>query len=99
MVARDPGRRSGPRSPGGIFGSFGSLHGRAGNAILQKNAAVKYKDWVKLLNIEYLRYSFDLKEDLIKKADAAMYAAKQAGRNNSVKYADHIPLIRCEDRE
>jgi diguanylate cyclase (GGDEF)-like protein len=37
-------------------------------------------------------------EGLIKKADAAMYAAKQAGRNNSVKYADHIPLIRNEDR-
>jgi diguanylate cyclase (GGDEF)-like protein len=38
-------------------------------------------------------------EELIKKADAAMYAAKQAGRNNSVKYADHIPLIRNEDRD
>jgi diguanylate cyclase (GGDEF)-like protein len=36
-------------------------------------------------------------EDLIKKADAAMYAAKRNGRNSSVKYADHIPLIRNED--
>ncbi len=36
-------------------------------------------------------------EDLIKKADAAMYAAKQTGRNKSVKYADHIPLIRKDE--
>jgi diguanylate cyclase (GGDEF)-like protein len=29
-------------------------------------------------------------EDLIRKADAAMYAAKRAGRNKSVKYADYL---------
>jgi diguanylate cyclase (GGDEF)-like protein len=33
-------------------------------------------------------------EDLIRKADAAMYAAKRAGRNISVKYADNIQPIR-----
>lgn len=31
-------------------------------------------------------------EDLIRKADAAMYAAKRAGRNNSVKYAENMQL-------
>ena len=36
-------------------------------------------------------------EDLIKKADAALYAAKQAGRNNSVKYAEDTHLIRNEN--
>ena len=30
-------------------------------------------------------------EDLIRKADAAMYAAKRAGRNKSVKYAEYLP--------
>ena len=33
-------------------------------------------------------------DDLIKKADAAMYAAKKAGRNTSVKYSDTIRVIR-----
>ncbi len=37
-------------------------------------------------------------DDLIKKADAAMYAAKRAGRNKSVKYAEHIQLNRGRDR-
>jgi diguanylate cyclase (GGDEF)-like protein len=38
-------------------------------------------------------------EELIKKADAAMYAAKRAGRNKSIKYTDHIPLIREKDKD
>ena len=33
-------------------------------------------------------------EELIKKSDAAMYAAKQDGRNQTVKYTDSIKLVR-----
>jgi diguanylate cyclase (GGDEF)-like protein len=36
-------------------------------------------------------------EDLIKKADAAMYAAKQKGRNKAVKYSSDIKLIRDDE--
>ncbi|CAB1062646.1 diguanylate cyclase/phosphodiesterase (GGDEF & EAL domains) with PAS/PAC sensor(s) [Olavius sp. associated proteobacterium Delta 1] len=36
-------------------------------------------------------------EELINKADAAMYAAKQAGRNISVKYSEHIQIVRDKD--
>ena len=35
-------------------------------------------------------------EGLIKKADAAMYAAKIAGRNQAVKYGSSIKLMRGE---
>jgi len=38
-------------------------------------------------------------EDLIQKADAAMYAAKRAGRNTSVKYTEHLQSNRDQDDE
>ena len=44
----------------------------------------------------YPTYGTDI-EDLIKKADAAMYAAKQKGRNKAVKYSRAIKLTRDED--
>lgn len=56
---------------------------------------------IKLDNLPAITISFGIAtfptdgtevEDLIRKADAAMYAAKRAGRNNSVKYAENMQL-------
>ncbi len=46
------------------------------------------------LGIATYPYDGSNMEDLIKKADAAMYAAKRAGRNRVEKYSPDIPLIR-----
>ena len=37
-------------------------------------------------------------EALVKKADIAMYAAKQAGRNRTVGYDGPVKLVREENR-
>ena len=34
-------------------------------------------------------------QDLIRKADAAMYSAKQAGRNKAIKYSSNIKFVRA----
>jgi diguanylate cyclase (GGDEF)-like protein len=56
---------------------------------------------IKLDNLPAISISFGIAtfptdgtevEDLIRKADAAMYAAKRAGRNKSVKYAGNMQL-------
>ena len=56
---------------------------------------------IKLDNLPAISISFGIAtfptdgtevEDLIRKADAAMYAAKRAGRNKSVKYAENMQL-------
>jgi diguanylate cyclase (GGDEF)-like protein len=58
---------------------------------------IKFDDIPQItISLGVATYPFDgsTLEDLIKKADAAMYAAKQAGRNKVVKYTGDIKLVR-----
>jgi diguanylate cyclase (GGDEF)-like protein len=70
---------------------------------LRKNLSqMKFEDLPPItISLGIATYPYDGKdaEDLIKKADAAMYAAKRAGRNQVAKYSDHVKLPREENRK
>ncbi len=63
----------------------------------QQFSRIKFEDLPQItISLGVATYPFDGTDlqDLIKKADAAMYAAKQTGRNKVVRYTGDIKLIR-----
>lgn len=68
----------------------------------KKFSKIRFENLPKItISLGIATYPFDGKqpEDLLKKADAAMYAAKQAGRNQVAKYTREVLLTRDSKAE